>query len=126
MENLAVKAIEDLRLEISEYAKDTWSELSVHFLSQEIAMREGITVVKSGYDEGVELIRDFILYTNFDISVLRGVDEKFIYELTRNPLEIDSIMVNTDDFESGFGYGHWFAVRKATELKIGYRRWRRE
>lgn len=71
-------------------------------------------------------IDDFELYIDYEIAVLRGVDEKFIYELTRNPLEIDSIMVNTDDFESGLGYGHWFAVRKATELKIGYRRWRRE
>lgn len=40
-------------------AWDMAEELSVQFLSQEIARQANIPVISSGYDAGVELIRDF-------------------------------------------------------------------
>lgn len=34
-------------------------ELAVHFLSQELALKENVPLVRSAYDEGVELIREY-------------------------------------------------------------------
>lgn len=42
------------------YAMNRWEEeLTVHYLSQELAILMNIPVVKSAYDDGVELIREF-------------------------------------------------------------------
>ena len=50
---------------VSHYGKKVWcnhifeEKLTVHYLSQELAVLENIPVASSGYDAGVELIREF-------------------------------------------------------------------
>ena len=55
-------------------------ELPVQLLCQEISAVEGIEIVASGYDEGVELIRDFknalaIDKTDLDFAYIKGQED---------------------------------------------------
>lgn len=56
-------------------------ELVVKLLNQEISLAEGIPVISSGYDEGVNLIRQFKQALKPDIS-----DLEFAQNLIRQPL----------------------------------------
>ena len=59
---------------------DMAEELSVHFLSQEIATLANIPVVKSAYDKGVELIRRYKKELQLKMS-----DLEFASELLKIP-----------------------------------------
>ena len=64
------------------YAIHNWEEeLTIHYLSQEIAKMKNIPVVESGYDEGVKLIREFKLVLGLKMS-----DLEFASELVKQPL----------------------------------------
>ena len=69
---------------------------------------------------------DIASFVAYKIKRLRGIDEKFIYELTRNANDIDEIELSVESMEEGLSYKHWDVIRDAIQLKIGYRRWRRE
>ena len=72
---------------VSHFGKNIWAknifeeELTIHYLSQELALIKGITVVGSGYDKGVELIRDFKATLGINVT-----DLKFASELVKQPL----------------------------------------
>ena len=64
------------------YATHKWEEeLTIHYLSQEIAALKNITIVESGYDDGVKLIREFKTILGMKIS-----DLEFASELVKQPL----------------------------------------
>ena len=53
------------------FKQSRWEEeLTVHYLSQELATTNKITVASSGYDDGVELIREFKTALGIKISDL--------------------------------------------------------
>lgn len=66
---------------------------------------------------------DLQLFMEYDLDVLRGCDEKYTYEFTRNPAEIDEPMEDWMNFEN---YNHVDIIRLAKEYGIGYRRWKNE
>lgn len=66
---------------------------------------------------------DLQLFMEYDLDVLRGCDEKYIYEFTRNSSEIDEPMEDWMNFEN---YNHVDIIRLAKEYGIGYRRWKNE
>lgn len=66
---------------------------------------------------------DVELFMSYDLSVLRGVDEKYVYELTRNPNEIDAPMSIFD--VTGYDSRHQMVIIIAQKLGIGYRRYLR-
>ncbi len=66
---------------------------------------------------------DIDLFMNYGLEVLHGVDENFVYELNRNPEDIDQIPSIEDGTE--FDYRHSQVIEKAESLGIGYRRWQR-
>ena len=66
---------------------------------------------------------DLQLFIEYDLDVLRGCDEKYTYEFTRNPAEIDEPMEDWMDFEN---FNHVDIIRLAKEYGIGYRRWKNE
>ena len=69
---------------------------------------------------------DLQLFMDYNLKVLRGCDKKYIYEFTRNPNDIDhmpKISISEIDEEI---YQHLKIIRKATENKIGYRRWKND
>ena len=64
------------------YATHKWEEeLTIHYLSQEIAALKNIAVVESGYDDGVKLIREFKTALGLKMS-----DLEFASELVKQPL----------------------------------------
>ncbi|MBQ9480101.1 MAG: hypothetical protein IJU71_11185 [Selenomonadaceae bacterium] len=69
---------------------------------------------------------DIELFMSHSIERLRGIDERFVYELNRNPQDSDVGSVTVEDMADGFGYRHFKVMEKAEELGIGYRRWRHE
>lgn len=67
---------------------------------------------------------DINLFMDNNLEVLRGIDEKYIYELTRNPEDIDEHM---SIFELGENDArHSAVIIEAEKLGIGYRRYLRE
>lgn len=69
---------------------------------------------------------DINLFMEYNLKILRGIDEKYIYELSRNSTNIDSYatleeLMNSD----GSLARHEKVIEIARELRIGYRRWRR-
>lgn len=69
---------------------------------------------------------DINLFISYGLKLLRGIDERYIYEFSRNPLEIDNYatmeeMMNSD----GDLARHEAVIARAEELGIGYRRWKR-
>ena len=64
------------------YVAYKWEEeLAVHYLSQELALLKKLSVVNSGYDEGVELIREFRAALG-----IGKLDLEFASELVKQPL----------------------------------------
>lgn len=68
---------------------------------------------------------DFDLFELYKLAVLRGVDEEFIYELTRNSKQVDGVedleRMDAKDIELK-SFSHLRAVRLATVRGLGYRR----
>ena len=66
---------------------------------------------------------DCRLFTRFNLEQLRGIDERFIYELNRNSEDIDNIVTleNADEYTFRHGQVVDFALTKG----FGYRRWLR-
>lgn len=68
-------------------------------------------------------IDDLKLFIEYDLEMLRGCDEKYTYELTRDALEIDA---EPDDWMNFENYNHADIIRNAKKYGIGYRRWLNE
>ena len=66
---------------------------------------------------------DINLFMEFDLIKLRGCDEKYVYEITRNNLELDEL---PDDWQIHENFLHCSNIYKAQKMKIGYRRWENE
>ena len=66
---------------------------------------------------------DIDLFSQFNLIKLRGCDEKYVYQLTKNYLDLDEL---PDDWKTRENYLHCFNVYKAKDKKIGYRRWKCE
>lgn len=66
---------------------------------------------------------DINLFTDYSLQILRGIDEKFIYEFNRNPLDLDKELPVTEMNE--YVIRHNMIVKRAKEMNIGYRRWQR-
>lgn len=66
---------------------------------------------------------DVSLFMSYNLEVLRGCDEKYIYELTRDASKIDK---EPDDWMNFENFEHGRIIEKAKELGIGYRRWLNE
>ena len=64
---------------------------------------------------------DFKLFKNFGLARLRGIDERFVYELNRNPADLDNAEVAVGENN----YKHWDNIRIAKNSGVGYRRWMR-
>lgn len=66
---------------------------------------------------------DLSLYMDYKLKCLRGVDEHFIYEFTRDTSELDEhiSLFDMTDFDSR----HEQVIDMAKRYGIGYRRWKR-
>ena len=66
---------------------------------------------------------DLSLYMDYKLKCLRGVDEHFIYEFTRDTSELDEhiSLFDMTDFDSR----HEQVIDMAKRYRIGYRRWKR-
>lgn len=66
---------------------------------------------------------DLSLYMDYKLKCLRGVDEHFIYEFTRDASELDEhiSLFDMTDFDSR----HEQVIEMAKRYGIGYRRWKR-
>ena len=64
---------------------------------------------------------DWYLFGEFKLGILHGIDEKFIYELNRNPNDLDTVEIVAGKYD----YKHWDNTRKAKNYGYGYRRWER-
>ena len=70
---------------------------------------------------------DIKLFMDYNLAVLRGIDEKYVYELTRNAGEIDRRLDLFELEETDGEYArHEKVIELATQLKFGYRRWKRD
>ncbi|MCM1112878.1 MAG: phage minor capsid protein [Muribaculum sp.] len=67
---------------------------------------------------------DINLFIDYDLEVLRGIDEKYIYELTRNADDIDEPIYFSEATE--YDLRHSIILELARSLQIGYRRWLRD
>lgn len=67
---------------------------------------------------------DISLFIDKKLSVLRGCDKKYVYELNRNAEDID-IVDSSIQYMTEENYRHAVVIEKATELGIGYRRWKK-
>ena len=76
-------------------------------------------IKETGYTFSDEDVNLFKLY---DINVLRGVDEKYVYQLTRNSKEIDEM----GDWQTEETFLHNIMIVKAKQYGIGYRRWKND
>ena len=69
---------------------------------------------------------DIRIFINSELEVLRGIDEKYIYELTRNAkvsddhVSLEELMLSDGDFAR-----HENVIDIARRHGIGYRRWKR-
>lgn len=88
---------------------------------------EGVSVTHNHpLDSGNEYSfsdKDIQLFLDNDLEILRGVDERYIYELTRDASEIDGNVFLGEITE--YDARHEQVIEKARLLGIGYRRWER-
>ena len=68
---------------------------------------------------------DFGLFEDEELSVLRGIDEKYIYELSRFTKAVDHIPSLDEVMRDKELYRHGVVATKAKERGYGYRRWKR-
>lgn len=68
---------------------------------------------------------DINLFMESQLELLRGIDERYIYVLTRNPADIDEHM-SIFDLEEEFDARHEIVIDIAKQYGLGYRRWKRE
>lgn len=66
---------------------------------------------------------DINLFEQYNLKMLRGCDEKYTYELTRNAHEIDDL---SDDWMNIDNFRHTQVIYIAKKHGIGYRRWKNE
>lgn len=66
---------------------------------------------------------DIELFALYELSVLRGIDEKYVYELNRNPQDIDKVAAFAEAGE--FVFRHSMVIQEAKRRGFGYRRWKR-
>lgn len=66
---------------------------------------------------------DLNFFMDHKLKRLRGIDEKYIYELTRNAKDIDDPVPLSEVDE--YSFWHNMIIEKARKLGIGYRRWLR-
>lgn len=69
-----------------------------------------------------------IIVTADGIGKLRGIDDRFVYELNRNPSDIDEDNFTIEDVINdvdGVLNHHINVIHRAESLNIGYRRWAR-
>ena len=64
---------------------------------------------------------DWNLFKDFNLACLRGIDEKFIYELNRNAQ--DKEMIFSLEFANEFNFRHNQVAELAQMTGVGYRRW---
>lgn len=69
---------------------------------------------------------DVELFIQYGLSKLRGIDEKYIYELTRNAGDIDEHMSLFEIMQSEDSARHEKMIDIAYRNGLGYRRWKRE
>ena len=67
---------------------------------------------------------DIALFNNYNLKILRGTDNKYTYELTRNPKEIDEIAI--EDLMNEENGMHAINISRASRMNIGYRRWKND
>ena len=71
---------------------------------------------------------DLEMFMLHDLVVLRGCDERYTYEFTRNAEDIDDIDdpdISIEDLLTDTFY-HFDMIRRAKENGIGYRRWKND
>lgn len=66
---------------------------------------------------------DFSFFEKYELVILRGCDEKYTYEFTRNPKEIDEQPLEWMNEEN---YQHSQNICHVMEYKVGYKRWKNE
>lgn len=66
---------------------------------------------------------DLQLFLQFDLEMLRGCDEKYTYEFTRDASKIDEALGDWMDEEN---YWHFRMIASAKNAGVGYRRWKNE
>ena len=67
---------------------------------------------------------DIDLFTLYELSVLRGIDEKYVYELNRDANVVENMPTLAEVLQDG-ELAHAKVVEKARELGYGYRRKKR-
>ena len=67
---------------------------------------------------------DINLYLEYQLEILRGIDERYIYEFTRDARNIDDYQGMFEMTE--YDVRHNLVIRSAVLHGIGYRRWSRE
>ena len=65
---------------------------------------------------------DWYLFRDFSLKILRGIDEKFIYEFNRNPNDLDDKL--SAALDETF-LAHMINIDRAKIFSYGYRRWKR-
>lgn len=66
---------------------------------------------------------DLMLFQECELSVLRGCDELYTYELTRDNMQIDEL---DEDWMNEENFRHNMTIDLAKQYGIGYRRWKNE
>ncbi len=66
---------------------------------------------------------DLQLFLDYNLNTLRGCDEIYTYEFTRNADDVDEPL---EDWFTEENYQHSLMIEKALEYGIGYRRWKNE
>ncbi len=71
---------------------------------------------------------DWFLFRDYGLKILRGVDERFVYEFNRNPANSDVDNFSREELfrdAEGLLWRHIKVIELAKENNIGYRRWHR-
>lgn len=66
---------------------------------------------------------DLGLFMDYNLDVLRGCDEIYTYEFTKNANNLDDYPENWMNFEN---FQHAYIIELAKQYGIGYRRWKNE
>ncbi len=66
---------------------------------------------------------DMQLFLDYSLETLRGCDEKYTYEFTRDAEKIDMM---PDNWRTEENYEHCTIINRAKEAGIGYRRWKND